>query len=56
MKNKIKKPRLTDGAPKDFVGNHHLWFIKAYRKWTESKQKTNGIAFPDWNNNLFKPI
>jgi len=55
MKNKIKKPRLTDGAPKDFVGNHHLWFIKAYRKWTESKQSPNRIAFPDNNNDSLKP-
>lgn len=49
MKNKIKKPRITDGAPKGFVGNHHLWFIKAYRKWIESKQNTDGIILSDRN-------
>lgn len=36
----MKKPKLKDGAPKNFVGNHHLWFIKEYRKWEESKQES----------------
>jgi hypothetical protein len=35
---KIKKPKLIDGAPKEYRGNHHLWYIKQYRKWLSQKR------------------
>ena len=35
---KIRKPKLSDSAPKGFHGNHHLWYIKQYRKWLFQKR------------------
>jgi hypothetical protein len=36
--DKVKKPKIIDGAPKGFVGNHHLWYIKQYKKWLDQKE------------------
>jgi hypothetical protein len=33
MALKVKKPKLSDGAPKGYSGNHHLWYLKQYSKW-----------------------
>lgn len=35
---KIKKPKLSDGSPKGYIGNHHFWYIKQYRKWLLCKE------------------
>jgi len=51
----VKKPKLTDGAPKGFVGNHHLWFIKEYRKWKESKQRVQNLDYPFRIKDTFIP-
>jgi hypothetical protein len=37
MIQKFKKPKLSDGAPKGYSGNHHLWYIKQYNKWVLQK-------------------
>jgi len=33
----MKEPKLSDGSPKGYCGNHHLWYIKQYREWVEAK-------------------
>ena len=35
---KVNKPKLSDSAPKGYQGNHHLWYIKQYRKWLFQKR------------------
>jgi hypothetical protein len=38
--NKVEKPKLGDGAPKGYHGNHHLWYIKQYKKWLSQKKSS----------------
>lgn len=37
-----KEPQLSDEtAPREFVGNHHLWYLKAYVKYTKDMRQIN---------------
>lgn len=38
---KGNKPKLRDGAPDGYHANHHLWYIKQYRKWLSQKRKNS---------------
>ena len=38
----LREPQLSDeAAPREFVGNHHLWYLKEYVKYTKTMKQIN---------------